>query len=100
MLERASRGYAGIRRVDILYAGPNSFDGSKPHVWYVIAEVRAQARSHGSEMGQSGSGYLQWDVMNRTPAAQLKTVRRIGVERPDPMKRSTGERREESARIR
>ncbi len=54
MLERASRGYAGVPRVDILYAGPNSFDGSKPHVWYVIAEVRAQARSDGSELGRNG----------------------------------------------
>ena len=54
MLERASRSYAGVPRVDILYAGPNYHDGSKPYVWYVVAEVRAQARSDGSELGRNG----------------------------------------------
>ena len=47
-------GYEGISRVDILYAGPNAFDGSQPHVWYVVAEVRAAARADGSGMGRQG----------------------------------------------
>ena len=41
-------------QVKILYAGTNSFDGSDPHIWYVIAEVRASARSDGSELGHNG----------------------------------------------
>jgi hypothetical protein len=54
MRARLDRAYVGISRVDILYAGPNSFDGSQPHVWYVIAEVRASMRSGGYEMGVNG----------------------------------------------
>ena len=47
-------GYIGIRRIDVLYAGPNSPDGKNPHVWYVVAEVRAESRSDGSEPGRNG----------------------------------------------
>lgn len=46
--------YAADREVKILYAGTNSLDGNNPHVWYVIAEVRASARADGSEMGVNG----------------------------------------------
>ncbi len=46
--------YRGIQEVKILYAGPNSFDGSQPHVWYVIAEVRAGQRADGSPPGKNG----------------------------------------------
>jgi len=46
--------YTADRNVTILYAGTNSHDRSKPHVWYVIAEVRATARADGSELGPNG----------------------------------------------
>jgi len=54
MRELLGTGYAGITRVDILYAGPNSFNGSQPHVWYVIAEVRASRRADGLAVGDRG----------------------------------------------
>ena len=64
MLAEIDKGYVGVSQADILYAGPNSFEGRQPHVWYVIAEVRAAARVDGSEMGRNGcdapgSFYLQ-----------------------------------------
>jgi len=46
--------YVGITSVEILSAGPNSFSGKQPHVWYVIAEVRALRRADGSELGHNG----------------------------------------------
>jgi hypothetical protein len=46
--------YIGISRIDIRSAGPNSNDGSNPHVWYVIAEVRADSRADGSSLGRNG----------------------------------------------
>jgi len=54
MLAMADQYYARDKTVKILYAGPNARDGSEPHVWYVIAEVRASARADGSEMGRNG----------------------------------------------
>ena len=54
MLDRVRRGYLRIHDVDVLYAGPNSFDGSQPHIWYVIAEVRADRRADGSALGKGG----------------------------------------------
>jgi hypothetical protein len=54
MLAMAEKYYTADRDVKILYAGTNSFDGSVPHVWYVIAEVRASARVDGSELGHNG----------------------------------------------
>jgi hypothetical protein len=51
MRELLETGYTGITRLDILYAGPNSSTGRQPHVWYVIAEVRASRRADGSELG-------------------------------------------------
>jgi hypothetical protein len=44
MRQLVSRGYVGIEDMEIAYAGPNSFTGASPHVWYVIAEVRAASR--------------------------------------------------------
>ena len=54
MLARAEKYYSADRDVRILYAGTNSFDGSKPHIWYVIAEVHASARADGSDLGHNG----------------------------------------------
>jgi hypothetical protein len=48
------KGYSADRKVKILYAGTNSFDGSQPHIWYVIAQVRASARADGSALGKNG----------------------------------------------
>ncbi len=48
------KGYTADRSVKILYAGTNSFDGSQPHIWYVIAQVRASARADGSALGKNG----------------------------------------------
>lgn len=54
MISRAEQNYSADRQVKILYAGTNSFDGTKPHIWYVIAEIRASARADGSPMGSNG----------------------------------------------
>jgi hypothetical protein len=48
------KAYPSDRQVKILYAGTNSFDGSKPYVWYVIAEVHASARADGSSLSEDG----------------------------------------------
>jgi hypothetical protein len=48
------KGYAPDHDVKILYAGTNSFDGSKPYIWYVIAEVRASSRADGSSLNKNG----------------------------------------------
>jgi hypothetical protein len=48
------KGYTSDRQVKILYAGTNSLDGSKPYVWYVIAEVHASARTDGSDLSENG----------------------------------------------
>jgi hypothetical protein len=49
-----AKGYTADRKVKILYAGTNSFDGSQPHIWYVIAQVRASTRADGSALGKTG----------------------------------------------
>ncbi len=54
MRSMIDKGYAADRKVKILYAGTNSFDGSQPHIWYVIAEVRASARADGSALSSHG----------------------------------------------
>jgi hypothetical protein len=54
MLALVDKGYSPDRQVKILYAGTNSFDGSKPYIWYVIAEVHASARADGSNLSEEG----------------------------------------------
>ena len=54
MIARAEQSYTADRQVKILHAGTNSFDGTKPHIWYVIAEIRASARADGSALGHNG----------------------------------------------
>lgn len=54
MVATIDKAYAPDRTVKFLYAGTNSMDGSQPHVWYVIAEVRASARADGSELQKNG----------------------------------------------
>ena len=54
MLAKIEKQYSADRDVKILYAGPNSFTGRQPHVWYVIAEVRTTSRADGSKLGHNG----------------------------------------------
>jgi hypothetical protein len=64
MLSQVDQYYPADREVKVLYAGTNSFDGSKPYIWYVIVEIHAAERADGSEMGHNncdapGSFFLQ-----------------------------------------
>jgi hypothetical protein len=54
MLAFAEKRYAAGHSVEILYAGPNSFNGSQPHEWYVIAEIHASSRVDGSKLKHDG----------------------------------------------
>ena len=54
LLALMDKSYSPDHTVKIYSAGPDAHDGSKPYVWYVIAEVRASARADGSEMGRNG----------------------------------------------
>lgn len=48
------RYYSPDRKIRIIYAGTNSFDGSDPHIWYVIYEVRASSHADGSPLHKNG----------------------------------------------
>ncbi len=58
---RAHQYYSGVSRVLIERAGPNAFDGSSPHVWYVVWSVYADSRADGSDLYhgayESGGSY-------------------------------------------
>ena len=54
-----ARGYVQPDEVEIVYAGTNSFDGSNPHVWYVIACVWGGRRADGSPVGTGKHDYDQ-----------------------------------------
>ncbi len=54
-----ARSYVQPDEVEIVYAGTNSFDGSDPHVWYVIACVWGGRRADGSPVGSSRHPYDQ-----------------------------------------
>jgi hypothetical protein len=56
MIQRANAYYEGMEKIEIKYAGPNSFDGSQPHVWYVIARIWAE-RKQGRPVGSPGKDY-------------------------------------------
>jgi len=57
MRDKIARGYQGIEKIEIVSAGTNSFDGSDPHVWYVMANVWAERRSDGGLVGGAGSDH-------------------------------------------
>ncbi len=59
MLANIAKGYVKPDRTEILYAGTNSFDGSSPHVWYVIACVWGGHRLDGSHTGSKSHNYDQ-----------------------------------------
>ena len=42
---KAERYYCGVEKVEIEQAATNSFDGSNPHIWYVIYRVYADHRT-------------------------------------------------------
>jgi hypothetical protein len=54
-----AKSYIHPRDSQIIYAGTNSFDGSEPHVWYVIACVWGGTRADGSPVGSSRHEYDQ-----------------------------------------
>ena len=54
-----ARGYVQPDKIEIVYAGTNSFDGSSPHVWYVIACVWGGERADGSSVGSQVHDYDQ-----------------------------------------
>jgi hypothetical protein len=54
MRARIARGYVNPDDSQIIYAGTNSFDGSNPHIWYVIACVWGGHRLDGSVPGTGG----------------------------------------------
>lgn len=41
-IARANENYCEVDRVEIQHASTNSFDGSDPHIWYVIYRVYAK----------------------------------------------------------
>lgn len=45
VIARANQYYCGVEKVVIDQAATNSFDGSNPHVWYVIYTVCAKNRT-------------------------------------------------------
>jgi len=55
MRTKIARSYTGIERIEIEYAGTNSFDGSFPDVWFVIAKVWAASRSDGKALSKGYS---------------------------------------------
>lgn len=56
-IDHVLKGYQGIEKYEIIYAGPNSFDGSDPHIWYVITRVWAERDSQGRPLGQDSKEY-------------------------------------------
>jgi hypothetical protein len=51
MLARIERAWIDVERVEIERAGPNAWDGSQPHVWFVTARVVAASRADGKPVG-------------------------------------------------
>jgi hypothetical protein len=54
-----ARSYVAPGTIEIAYAGTNSFDGSEPHVWYVIACIWGGTRADGSPVGSARHAYDQ-----------------------------------------
>jgi hypothetical protein len=59
MLARIDQNYAYPYEAEIAYEGTNSFDGSNPHVQYVIACVWGDRRRDGSPVGSERHAYDQ-----------------------------------------
>jgi len=54
-----AKSYIQPERSQIIYAGTNSFDGSDPQVWYVIACVWGGRRADGTPVGSEKHAYDQ-----------------------------------------
>ena len=54
MRTRIEDSYIGIQDIQIEHAGPNAFDGSNPHIWFVVARVFAEQRRDGSRLPPTG----------------------------------------------
>jgi hypothetical protein len=54
MRVRVTESWVDVEKVEITYAGPNSFDGSNPDVWFVIARVWAARRANGKPVHERG----------------------------------------------
>ena len=54
MQARVRRSWIDVEEVEIVRAGPNAFDGSKRHVWFVTAKVWADRRGDGKPIGYRG----------------------------------------------
>lgn len=54
MRDLVTRSWTDIEKVEIEHAGPNAFDGSNPHVWFVVAKVWAAKRADGTPISQRG----------------------------------------------
>jgi hypothetical protein len=52
-----NQSYQNIQKIEIEYAGTNSFDGSLPHVWFVTGKVWAEKRADGHLLGKGGYDY-------------------------------------------
>ena len=76
------RGYVNPERVEIIYAGTNSFDGSDPNVWYVLACIWGGARANGDPVGnerhvydQPGTFFLAtWDGWVHVPEGYFPQI--------------------------
>jgi hypothetical protein len=54
MQSMVGESYEDITSMNILYAGPDSSDGSFPHIWYGVAKVCASSRMDGVELDDQG----------------------------------------------
>jgi hypothetical protein len=59
MRDLIAKNYIEPDDYQVIYAGTNSFDGSDPHVWYVIACVWGGHRLDGSPTGSTRHDYDQ-----------------------------------------
>lgn len=52
----AHQSWSDVEQIEIVSAGPNAFDGSNPHVWFVTAKVWAARRGDGKPISPRGYG--------------------------------------------
>lgn len=57
MRELIEQSYREVERVEIVQAGTNSFDGSRPHVWFVTARVYGGVRGDGRTIPEGDYDY-------------------------------------------
>jgi hypothetical protein len=56
-IHQVQNGFQGIEKIKIDYAGPASFDGSQPHVWYVGWTVWAEKDEEGNPVRRALTNY-------------------------------------------